>query len=381
MRITNKELRHIALMCTGILSVLSFTITPSFAAGTVKIDDTKWVSVGAGLRTSFGISMDQAPVGNEPSHDFKLESIRLYLNGQAHKNVKFTFNTEYDGDKDVQVIDGIAQIEFSELFNFWMGRFLPPSDRSNLNGPYYLSTWDYPGVVSAYPSIIAGRDDGLALWGQTDGGKMKYQVGMFEGIKHANPTFVPNDKDMPLIAGRFTYNFHDPEPGYYTSGTYYGSKDILALGVALQTQRDGVGFSPTNRGSFMGLSVDVLFEKKVANGGAVTVEGALYDYDTDNVADTTQLQGNGFFVSGAFLFPGTYGIGRLQPHARLQVLDIDNTSGVGAAGKTPTQLDLGLNYIIDGHNARVSFTLSNIDPDTGPGSDYIRILTGIQLQI
>ena len=131
----------------------------------------------------------------------------------------------------------------------------------------------------------------------------------------------------------------------------------------------------------MGLSVDVLFEKKVANGGAVTVEGALYDYDTDNVADTTQLQGNGFFVSGAFLFPGTYGIGRLQPHARLQVLDIDNTSGVGAAAKTPTQLDLGLNYIIDGHNARVSFTLSNIDPDTGPGSDYIRILTGIQLQI
>ncbi len=383
MKIIKKEFRYLAFMFIGILTALSISTTASIAGGTVKIDNDKWINVGAGLRSSFSIGLDQAPAGNGPNHDFALESIRLYVNGQVHKNVTFTFNTEFktndaNGNGDTQVIDGIAQFKFSDLFNFWMGRFLPPSDRSNLNGPYYLSTWEYP-MVSAYPSIVAGRDDGLALWGEIEGGQMKYQVGMFEG-RDGNNITSPNREDMPLVAGRFTYNFIDPESGYYNSGTYYGSKDILTLGAVFQWQADGVS-SATNAGDFLGVNVDVLFETKVKNGGVVTVEGAVYNYDTDNLSDSRQLQGTGFFISGAYLVPKRYGMGKLQPAARFQSLDIDSTSGVGAVGRTPTQLDLGLNYVIDGHNARISFILSNIDPDTGPGSDFVRALMGVQLQI
>lgn len=381
MRIIKNELRHLAFLFTGILTALSFSTTPSFAGGTLKIDDDKWINVGAGLRSSFSIGLDQAPIGNEPNHDFSLESIRLYINGQVHKNVTFTFNSEFisnnaNNNGDTQVIDGIAEFKFSELFNFWIGRFLPPSDRSNLNGPYYLSTWEYP-MVSAYPSIVAGRDDGLAFWGE--GGKMKYQVGMFEG-RDGDNLASPNRKDMPLLAGRFTYNLLDPESGYYNSSSYYGSKDILALGAVFQWQKDGVGDN-TNAGDFLGANIDVLFETKVRNGGVVTVESALYNYDTDNRSDTRQLQGTGFFVSGAFLFPKRYGLGKFQPTTRFQRLGVDSTSGGNNAGRTPTQFDLGLNYIIDGHNARVSFVLSNIDPDTSAGSDFIRFLMGVQLQI
>jgi len=385
MRTSKNKLRNAAIILTGALSTLAFTATPSFAGGTIKIDETKSITVGAGLRSSFGIGMDQAPVGNEPSHDFALDSIRLYLGGQVHKNIKFTFNTEYatsGNNTDLQVIDGIVQVELSDMFNVWIGRFLPPSDRSNLNGPYYLSTWSYPSVVSRYPSIVAGRDDGLAVWGQKDGGKLKYQIGLFEGRDGVGTT-SPNTEDMPLLAGRFTYNFLAPESGYYNSGTYYGSKDVLALGVVLQTQADGVG-TPTNSGDFRGFNVDVLFEKKVNGGGTMTLEGALYDYDTDNIADsglTPLTQGTGIMVSGAFLYPGTFGIGRLQPHARFQTMDVDSSSGGVDSGRTPTQFDIGVNYIINGHNARVTFVLSNIDPDSAPGSDYIQLLSGIQIQI
>jgi len=379
MRIIKKEQRQSAFSFIGLLTVLSLITTPSFAGGKIKIDDDTWINVGAGLRTSFSIGLDQAPVGNEPNHDFALESIRLYLSGQITKSVNFTFNTEYDGN-NVVVIDGITEFKFSDMFNFWMGRFLPPSDRANLSGPYYASKWDYPSVASAYPSIVAGRDDGLALWGQTSDKAIKYQVGLFEGRDGIPGTATPNQEDMPLLAGRFVYNIFDPESGYYNSSTYYGSKDILAIGAALQMQMDGVG-TAGNAGDFLGVNIDVLFEKKDKSGGVLTVEGALYNYDTDNLQDAVIRQGTSFFVSGAYLLPERYGLGKLQPNTRLQVFDVDSSSGGAAAGGTPTQFDIGLNYVIDGHNARVSFVLSRIDPDTGPDADYFRLLMGAQLQI
>ncbi len=160
MRIIKNELRHLAFMFTGILAALSFSTTPSFAGGTLKIDDDKWINVGAGLRSSFSIGLDQAPVGNEANHDFSLESIRLYINGQVHKNVTFTFNSEFisnnaNNNGDTQVIDGIAQFKFSDLFNFWMGRFLPPSDRSN---PYFhIERLQYRAAL--FLPVVLHRED------------------------------------------------------------------------------------------------------------------------------------------------------------------------------------------------------------------------------
>src|ERR1041384_5777303 len=122
----------------------------------------------------------------------------------------------------IHVLDAVAQFEPSELFNVWMGRFLPPSDRANLSGPYYQNAWNYPGTVNGFPSIYAGRDDGVAAWGQTGGGKFKYQAGVFT----VDPSVVIGDA---IFAARAVYNFLDPEPGYYNSSTYYGAKDILAV--------------------------------------------------------------------------------------------------------------------------------------------------------
>ncbi|MEI9891733.1 MAG: hypothetical protein WDN45_15765 [Caulobacteraceae bacterium] len=81
------------------------------------------------------------------------------MNGQLNKTIGATFNTERDGDGNIVVLDGYARFEFKDEFNIWAGRMLPPTDRSNLDGPYYLSSYNYPGVVSQYPAKFAGRDD------------------------------------------------------------------------------------------------------------------------------------------------------------------------------------------------------------------------------
>ena len=66
------------------------------------------------------------------------------------------FNTEYNGaTNDIGVIDAVAQISTSPKFNIWMGRFLPPSDRANLYGPYYSNHWAVytDGIQDGYPFV------------------------------------------------------------------------------------------------------------------------------------------------------------------------------------------------------------------------------------
>ena len=322
-------------------AVLGLTAaTTGHAGGTIKIDDTKSFTVGAGLRTSFNLVENAAPNGTSSSKEFELDSIRLYTSGKITKEIGVTFNTERQADGTMRALDAIAQVAFSDIFNVWAGRFLPPSDRSNLSGPYYLATWDFP-FVQNYPAIFAGRDDGLAVWGQIGGGKFKYQVGAFQGRDGGS-----NQSDDLLYAGRLTLNLWDPEPGYYNDSTYYGGKEVLAFGLVAMSQSSGAGTLVTP-GDFFGWNIDALMEKKLG-GGVLSVEGAWYDYDLGSVADAALVQGDGYFVQVSYLIGAKVGPGKFQPHVRYQSFD---QTGVASEH---TRYDLGVNYVIDGHNARLS---------------------------
>ena len=97
------------------------------------------ISLGAGLRTSF---VHDSPDGGDDTDTFALDSARLYVSGPVTEKIKFMFNTEYDGASNkIGVLDAVARFEMSPKFNVWMGRFLPPSDRANLYGPYYAHHW------------------------------------------------------------------------------------------------------------------------------------------------------------------------------------------------------------------------------------------------
>lgn len=345
------------LSCRAVAIVLLSPVL-AVAGGTIKIGEDQSVTVGGGLRTSLNFVEDGASSGSDLGKDFKLESVRLYLSGQITKGIFADFNTEYNsGAQDsVRVLDAIARIEYSEGFKVWAGRFLPPSDRANLDGPYYMPIWNYP-FASAFPAIFAGRDDGLAVWGQFNGGQFKYQVGAFQGI--------PNAKDDPLLAGRVVLNLRDPEPGYYNSSTYWGSKKIFAVALTAQHQSNAAGTAAAPA-DFTGIEADVLFEHPMESG-VVTAEGAFYNFDYD---DASPAQGKSFYVWAAYLFKSKTGPGQFQPIARYQKFDSD------AAGDL-TQIDAGLNYIVSGDNARFSATYTHTDAGGSKGSAF---RLGAQLQ-
>ena len=70
------------------------------------------ISFGAGMRTSF---VHTDPDDGESSDTASsLDSARLYVSGSVTNNIKFMFNTEYNGaTNDVGVMDAVARFEFS----------------------------------------------------------------------------------------------------------------------------------------------------------------------------------------------------------------------------------------------------------------------------
>jgi hypothetical protein len=311
------------------------------------------VSVGVGVQTSAfscstGCIYSDGTVkpGDSNVQGFELDTIRLYVNGSVTENIKVTFDTEYNGSTNaVGVLDAIARFEYSDTFNIWAGRLLPPSDRANLYGPYFANDWTpfADSVADFYPNIEAGRDNGVAYWGQF--GILKVQAGVFDG-ESLNSAVA--DKSRLLTAGRLTLDFWDPEPGYYFNGTYYGDKDLLAVGLAGQNQNGKTAWN-----------LDALMEKKLPNLGAVTVEA---EYQKDNGLTIPQPN-HGWYGLASYLFPQILGVGKIQILGKYSQKTVDagfeeNTQTLELLATAEDKIktaEVDVNYIIKAFNARVGF--------------------------
>lgn len=360
----SKRLRtRLALFICALAATSVATIHPACADVTLPA-----VTIGAGLQTSL-YDCDKACIYSPSSvtndgnvQGFALDSIRLYVNGSVTDTIKMTFDTEYTGSgsgagaNKVEVLDAIGRFEFSSWLNIWAGRLLPPTDRANLYGPYYANDWApyADGVADFYPDVAIGRDNGVAYWG--DFGMLKVQVGAFDG---QSLNSAVTDKSKLLYAGRLTYDFWDKESGYYFNGTYYGDKDILALGLVGQTQ--------DSRSTW---NIDGLMEKKLANLGAVTVEA---EYLRDNRL-TAANASDGWYGLAAYLFPQVIGIGKFQVLGKYSQKTIDT---LPAQDKLKTT-EINLNYIIKAFNARVGFYYLNQKDDLANSSPNE---FGIKLQL
>jgi hypothetical protein len=312
------------------------------------------VSVGAGLRTSF-ITDDR-----DDSNDFVINNLRLYMSGSATDTIKFTVNTEYSGDNDLQLMDAIARFEFSETFNIWAGRFLPPSDRPNLYGNFYANNWGVyqDGVQDGWPMIAVGRDNGIAYWG--DFGRFKVSLGAFD----VGSTL--GDSDV-VAAGRVQLDLWDLEKGYYLNGTYYGGKDILAFGLAAQSADSETSYS-----------ADFLLEKKLAGAGVINVEAEYAKYQ--GLAGYSYFpfaESDGYYGLVSYLFPQPMGVGKVQLLAKYGQTDYE-----AATDYTQDTLEFDVNYVIKDFNARIMlFYIDTSFSGTRSAGDFTQFGVGLQVQM
>jgi hypothetical protein len=309
------------------------------------------ITVGAGLQTSFEHTQ---PDTGKSTDQFLLNHARIYISGPVTDSIKFMFNTDYDSvTNKIGVLDAVAQIGVSSKINIWAGRFLPPSDRANLYGPFYSHEWAVyrDGVQDGYPFVYQGRDTGVVYWGDF-AKKVKVSAGAFDGGSATGNSKV-------LVAARVQIDFWDPEEGYYLNGTYYGDKNLLAIGGATQIQ----GGRTASTGDF-------LLEKKLPNGGVVSIESEYSNYNRLGGYDGTYAKSQGAYGLGSYLFPKSVTIGKFT--GKFEILGkyarAEFTHGTTANYNQGTT-EVNFNYVIKQFKARVmtfyqDTRFNRVQPDT-----------------
>jgi hypothetical protein len=321
------------------------------------------LTVGAGMQTNY----DHYEPNSGPGLDqFALGHARLYFSGDVTKNISAMFNTEYNSaTNQMQVLDAVGEFHVSPKLNVWFGRFLPPSDRANLYGPFYSNEWAVytDGVQDGYPFVFQGRDNGAAYWGDFKAGiaKIKVSTGAFDGAS-------ADGNSSLLWASRVQIDFWDPENGYYLNGTYYGDKNLLAISGATQVQ-----------GGKTAATADLLMERKVPGGGAFTIESEYSHYNGLGGYDPNYRQSQGGYGLVSFLVPKQVGVGKFQLLGKYAVAQF--TDGLLSAPSYRQKTDeVDFSYIIKQFDARLMSFYRDTRYNAVKSNDW-EAGVGLQLQI
>lgn len=352
------------------------------------------LSVGVALRTGLAMTFNN-PTADAPTLALadgimlanpNQVNARFLTGGQLNENVGFTFDLETN-QSSVRVLDAIAQLKVVDEFQIWVGQHIPAMERNNFNGPFYNNGWNLPVTVQTLPFDIAGRDRGVTFWGLVGGGVLKYHASIVDldtsQVRTSPDGMMPDGKAPGIgnarIALRATINLLDPENYYYTSGTYYGSQDTLAISGVFQTQKgvDGVNGEDLDD-DLQAFTADLLFEKNLDTAGTFTFNGGYWNLDntganygaySGNIVGP--VGGSSYLLALSWLTPNKIGPGQIQPNVQLQK---------GNYGDKPTVLDVGVGYIVDGFNHRWNLNFRHNDP--GGGADAFDMLQiGAQVQL
>lgn len=322
-------------------------IAPAFPPAIPSID------FGGRLQTALKL---QNP--NDPSkmNDIsQVLSADLLASGQIHRYLKWqvSFTFAYAGTPgttssvNIQPLDVIARIEPLPEFNVYVGRMLVVADRFAPSGPWGMDEFFFPGFfpLVAAPALpkagAVGRDVGVTVWGAPLKGHVKYYLGAFN---------LYDPLLNPLLSGRLQVSLLNGEPAFYHRTTYFGTKDLVSLGVGGQYQKAGsVQVVPPTTpptvpltDNYNSVTGDLTVEKNIGDSGTLSVVGAYYRYGGDYNRWKDYWVG-----SVGYMLPKTIGIGKLRATVRYQrALD------TAPSADPTTLLDAQLSYNIAAWFAR-----------------------------
>lgn len=337
-----------------------------------KEDDFK-VITGIGFRGAvrFQDAQDAEKVAAEDATVDEL-NVEVRLAGKVTDVVGWTANLTVDGKTpntvtegagpikfQAQALDLVGQLDFMDEFHVWLGRMLTPTDRSNFSGVWFMSPWNYPGVYAdgSYfgprGTEEVGREVGAVIWGNDPSGKFKYYAGVMD---------LDNPELSPLIVGRINYAIVGEEPGFYSSSTYYGAKDIVALGVAAQYQEESIDEVDDD---LVGFNADLLAEFNVPGTGTITGEVGYYHEDGPTSVFAAK---DGYYALASYLTPEPVGLGKIQIMARLQqTMDPDRTAIEGVAS-----------YLFKDYFAKLALSFTHFELPNDQKANWLQL--GFQIQ-
>lgn len=335
--------------------------TPTVSGLTINWGDT---SIKFGTLIQAQADWTQDAVSEGYIQNLKIRRMRFNVAGNVTKNVFFFFQTENSNlgarggaatDNKVissgfQVLDAVVEWRIAKEFNLWGGMIYLPTSREALKSSATEFTMDFHAYTFTATTALAGtagRDTGFLARGYFANDRLEYRVGAFQGNRESG------SRNPYRFVGRVQYNVFDKEvynlPAY--AGSYLGTKKILAIGYAYDTQRD-----------YQGMSADVLADLPTSFGSVMAM------------ATWQRLDGGSYIASlqrshtltgecGAYLKNASFGLwGRYEQREYSYV-----------AGKDEKRYLGGLNYYIKGHNANLKAAYGRLVPDTGNSTNQFTL--------
>ena len=216
------------------------------------------------------------------------------------------------------------------------------------------------GQIDKFDYRIAINSPGRSPLGagtdySTKGSDWRY-TGVSNLTKDSDPT------GNAIIEGYFRYNFWDTESTKlpFAVGTYMGKKKLLGIGLGFFAHPNGMYNDSTGEhGSVSHFAADLFYENPTAKGDCVHAYASFqsFNYGENYVSRWAGTGTNiyaqlGYFVKSA----------KLMPYVAFQSGNYDGLED------PISSLDIGANYYINGHNAKLTLEYHRIKGDIREGA-------------
>ncbi len=276
--------------------------------------------------------------------NFLIRRVRFLIGGQVAKKVFFFAETENGNlGKSTQavggaqtakslgtgfnLVDAAGEWRIAKEFNIQFGEIRVPISREALKGStsqFMLDFSAYAFPTSAALQNNSERDTGVMLRGYFNCDRLEYRAGVFSGFR------APGVKNSTRFTGRLQYNFFDTEVYNFVSmpGSYLGTKKILAIGGAYDTQQD-----------FRYASADLYLDWPIPLG---SFESSIqYQYINGGTTFATALpQQNIFQIEGGVFLKGL----QIAPSVRYEQKSFTAAVVNNVTTKDENRVAIGLNY-------------------------------------
>lgn len=327
------------------------------AQATIKVGDD--VSIRFGVLLQGWADWTEDVVAEGYSQNLYLRRARLLVGGQVAPNITFFIETDNPNlgrapkalGSGFILQDALAEIKFSDPLTISAGLMFVPFCRNCIQSAATLLSLDYSSfsfLATPATQSSVGRDIGFQAKGYFNGNRIEYRVGAFQGFRAAAAPGAPAARNPLRTVGRLQINLLDPEtPGIFYTGTYLGTKRVLAIGGGVDMQA-GPG------DNYQAFAIDAFLDHPITDSVSVTAQVDYLMYDggqTFAIGEQNDL----FVEAGLYIKPL-----RLLPFVRYESQDFDL-----ATATDNTRYQAGFTYFMRGHNANLKVAYTRLDPDAG----------------
>ncbi|ANQ51202.1 hypothetical protein MY04_3858 [Flammeovirga sp. MY04] len=313
--------------------------------------------------THFGVNNVNAynmdPLGNRNTTDGTVNTTQIFLH-DAWGEFKVSNNETLFIGAGLHYWNGLSRMSNSGTLNF-------------MTMDNYRQSWASLGLSDQF-----GRHVGVYAKGFL--GRLRYQVSINEPISNALGSAEQDDlengsvtysgrrvlgNDAKLVLqGYFEYNFLDKESNKlpFRTGSYLGKKKVFNIGAGFFNHNNGVVKMQNDLpegGDVNHFAVDSYYDAPVGNG-AINAYVAYYNFNygfDEYHYGTTYGTGNSFYGQFGYLLPFTTKQGRMMPYVAYSTRNFKAFDNAGDG------VQLGVNWFINGHNAKLTLEYANTQPN------------------